>query len=121
MRTKLNELILNVDLCNYDILVLIETWLSSDFLDSELQFTDFNIYRKDRSADTSDKTRGGGVLIAVRKYLSSQLIVPVSKSIEDLYVKFNYGNNKFIIGGVYIPPRSSVEKYHIHIDNIFDI
>lgn len=121
MRTKIDELILNVELCNYDVLILIETWLNSDFLDSELNFTDFNLYRKDRSVDTSDKSRGGGVLIAVRKYLSSKLVVPSSKIIEDLYVKINFGHKKVLIGGVYIPPRSSVEMYYTHIDNVFEI
>ena len=94
----------------YDILVFNETWLSNDINSAELQLFDYNIYRKDRSSDTSSFSRGGGVLIAVRKIFAST-VLSANNNIEQLFVKIETNNNKFILSTVYFPPRSAHEKY----------
>lgn len=40
--------------------VLTETWLGDDILNSELGFDSYNVFRTDRSVNTSKYTRGGG-------------------------------------------------------------
>lgn len=71
-----------MSIVNYDIICLNETRLNNDILDAELGFTNFNLYRDDRNL-TYGKSRGGGVLIAVNKEISCQLLnVAVCVGIE---------------------------------------
>lgn len=51
---------------NYDFICLSETWLNTNVFDVELGFINYNIYRNDRNLSFG-KTRGGGVLIAIKK------------------------------------------------------
>ena len=53
---------------SYDILIITETWLKSEIEDAELGLESFYIFRKDRKLNT-DISRGGGVLVVVRKNL----------------------------------------------------
>lgn len=54
--------------CNFDILGLSETWLTSDWDSSSFNLEGYNLIRKDRGA------RGGGVGAYVRKHISSQIV-----------------------------------------------
>lgn len=110
LRTKLHLLYENVSYSQYDILVINETWLTGDIDSAELQMLDYNIYRRDRSPETSTYSRGGGVLIAVRKTLTSTVLA-ASKNIEHLFVKIDIDNSKFIFATAYFPPRSAPDKY----------
>ncbi|KAH8320191.1 hypothetical protein KR059_011229, partial [Drosophila kikkawai] len=70
MRTKTGAVYLATSSCDYDVIILVETWLNMDFFDNE--FFDANLYqvfRKDRDAAKTQCSRGGGVLIAVRRTL----------------------------------------------------
>ena len=51
---------------SYDILIITETWLKSEVEDAELGLDSFHVFRKDRTLN-KDISRGGGVLVAVRK------------------------------------------------------
>lgn len=66
----------------------------------------YNVYRYDRCNLTSLCTRGGGVLIVVRKDLCSSSISISNLSVEQVYVRCTIGSKYFVIGGVYIPPNS---------------
>lgn len=69
------------------MIALSETWLDSSVLSSEILSNEYQIYRKDRSTLTSSKSRGGGVLVAVKScYVSSEVYLPV-KDIEMICVK----------------------------------
>ena len=67
---------------DYDIIVL--TWLNMNVGDSELGLTNFTIYRFDRNENTSNCTRGGGTLIAVKNTYNSTLINISVISLEHL-------------------------------------
>lgn len=57
---------------DYDVFVIIESWLNNDFYNEE--FFDANlytVYRKDRDFLSTGHTKGGGVLIAVKMYINS--------------------------------------------------
>lgn len=60
VRTKLRLLTCNALLCSYDVVVFTETWLTSDFYDNELGFSNFELYRCDRDSIKSQCSRGGG-------------------------------------------------------------
>ena len=74
LRTKTADLYAASYESEYDVIVLTETWLD-DAISSTMLFDDnrFTVYRTDRSTTNSTKTRGGGVLIAVKKKLPPAL------------------------------------------------
>jgi hypothetical protein len=84
--------------------VLTETWLTDSFTDCELGLSNYNIYRYDRCSITSNYLRGGGVLIGIRKYISSELVVVREINVEHLFVMLTVGSSKFIINAAYFPP-----------------
>lgn len=100
--------------------MLIESWLTSDITDSELELEEYDIFRCDRSLLTSNKSRGGGVLIASCKKLKINFF-NIHTDVEQLFVSFKYGREKYIIGAVYIPPNSPQEVYNRHCDTIENI
>lgn len=109
----------NVYLCDYDIIALSETWLSSNVNTSELGLLNYVTYRSDRNPITSNCSRGGGVSLSINnKYHSRLLPVPVSP-VEHLFVitKFDI-NNYIIIGNVYFPPNTDISVFNIHFDII---
>lgn len=114
MRSKTNDFFLAAASSDYDVIVLTETWLRSDVSNSELA-QNYNIYRCDRSHDTSRRQRGGGVLIAVKSSMES---VPVRldgcESLEQVAVKVSLGNKYFFVCGIYLRPRSKPECYIQH-------
>ena len=68
------------------------------FYDADAGLTYFNIYRQDRSSNTSVFRRGGGVP-------SKCLQVP--DNIEHVFVPIR----PVILGAVYNPPNSSAQSY----------
>lgn len=118
LRTKLTNFICNISSFNYVFLVLTETWLTDSIQNSELALFNYNIYRYDRCNVSSVCTRGGGVLIGIRKNFPSQIITVPVANIEQIFVRFDIVSLKFIIGGVYIPPRSTTVIYESHTQSI---
>ena len=109
LRTKTADFYLNMLTCDYDIIVLCETWLAGDILDSELFCDRYLVYRRDReSSGFHNNKSGGGVLIAVSKRLSSCRLCNCESKCEDVWVSVDiYIDNKLeklFICGVYIPP-----------------
>ena len=99
-----------VELCNLaletksDIIVGTETWLTGDVKNSELLLDDYDVYRRDRAS------RGGGVLIAVKKSLFCQHISTSTNS-ETLSVKIKLNGQKpLIICAVYRPPDYTFQE-----------
>lgn len=69
-------------LCSlYDVLIFTLTWLSDNIMSTELGFHNYDIYRLDRTVQTSLLSRGGGVLIAVQNNLHCKLIKVENKNI----------------------------------------
>ena len=116
--TKLSTLYRNACLGIYDIIILVETWLTKDHSIDESDIPDFDIYRTDRNILTSNKLKGGGVLIAVRKGFKSKQIQHSEQSVEHNFVSLTFGNVKYIAGAVYIPPNSPQEIYENHCSEV---
>ena len=84
---------------NFSIICLTETWLSDHVYNNEILPSDFVLYRKDRAS------RGGGVLVAVKKSLSSSVF---SSPLELEVVTVKLGSKQeCILCCVYVPPNSS--------------
>lgn len=118
LRTKITDLVKSILCSQYDILIFVESWLSNDISDSELSVDSFNLFRCDRSTDTSTKIRGGGLLIYIRDNINSKRLKVEYNSVEQLFLLCSFGNNVFIIGGVYIPPKSESGQYDKHCHSV---
>ena len=81
-RTYHNNIISVIYSKNLDIICITETWLNNSVLSKEILPTLYTIYRNDRA------NRGGGVLIAIKNSIPSQLFI-TSNSIEMIAVYIN--------------------------------
>lgn len=113
LRTKLPELStsLSTHAVRYDIVILVETWLTENFYSAELGLSGYNIYRCDRSRLTSTAERGGGILVAVSSSIVSSSIAPIRNNIEQLLVRVSGREGSHIIGAMYLPPVSPPVTY----------
>ncbi|KAB0794120.1 hypothetical protein PPYR_13740 [Photinus pyralis] len=121
IRTKINHFnnALISSCVDYDVIILTETWLHSGILNNELELNNkYFIHRCDRSSETSNLLRGGGVLIAVKNTMFSKIINISVKSIEQLFLQIECNNHVYIVGVVYIPPRSHSSYYTKHCQAI---
>ncbi|XP_055527695.1 uncharacterized protein LOC129720266 [Wyeomyia smithii] len=114
LRTKTNELRLLLSSCDYDVLVFTETWLRPDIIDSELS-SDYSLFRCDRSERTSELSRGGGVLIAIKNNITSTLIsLPNSSHLEQVAVRVHLPSRSLYICCIYLRPNSNADVYAAH-------
>ena len=76
MRTKLETVLKFTKQSIYDVIVVVETSLNEDFFDAEFCDLDtYSLFRKDRDLCKTNKNKGGGVLIAVRRTLSFFMLI----------------------------------------------
>ena len=102
---------------NYQVVAFTETGLNEHFYTGELGFDTYNVFRLDRSAITSTAQRLGGVLIAVHESIPSRLIRSTD-DIEQVYVLVGSGKKQMIVGCIYLPPNSPLEKYESVSNNL---
>lgn len=112
LRSKLNDLrcALAVTAVDFDVIILVETWLNDSLSDSELGFGNYNIFRLDRNPENSVFSRGGGVLIAVRNCLCSRALSIAVANIEQLFVDVRV-NGKHMILARFMFPRHLMFVY----------
>lgn len=97
--------------------MLTETNLCDDISDAELGLSNYFIFRKDRSRETSNKKWLGGVLLAVHKTVSCSFL-PTTAPLEQVYVTIGSPKVKCILGCVYLPPESTIENYLMVSDTV---
>lgn len=95
-----------IDSSEYDVIILIETWLKLLILSSELFDPEiWQVFRCDREQCSGDLRDGGGVLVAVKLNLSPEHVSINSVShIEEEWVRIRLAYKSLILGAVYIPP-----------------
>jgi hypothetical protein len=118
LNTKLTNFKCNASSVNYIFIVLSETWLHDNISNSELGLVNYNIFRYDRCISNSNCSRGGGVLIGIRKDLPACLVKVTQLNVEHIFVRFTIDSYTYIVGGVYIPPHSSSLIYESHVSSI---
>ena len=114
LNTKIDEFSENVLICQYDVIVLTETWLHEGVYSSELFHAKYNVYRCDRRGTK----RGGGVLVAIKEGYESKHI-SVNCETEALVVKLNFNNRFYYIVAPYFAPSSNVKTYR-SLNKIFE-
>lgn len=125
LRTKTADFSRNVLSCDCDIIALTETSLCSSIYDGELfKCSQFSVYRHDRSALNSTHERFGGVLIAVRSSIRSEIVeVPGTENVELLVVRVKCQTGFIYVCCLYIPSGSSVDVYNNYVlalERVFD-
>lgn len=71
LRTKCIEFYNNILLYDYDIIAITETWLHDSIFDSEICDPRYDIFRYDRDCNLTQKSKGGGVMLCVRRELGA--------------------------------------------------
>lgn len=103
---------------DYDVIILVETWLTDDIACTELGLHNYCIFRKNRCAATSMFSRGGGVLIAVKRGWGASELLPSVGNIEQVFVKVTMGDSVYVFSAVYFPPGSPPPSYVGHCSSI---
>ena len=103
---KRDELKLLIEKSRPDVILLTETWLSSDIDDREIGLPDYAIYRQDRS-----NSIGGGVAILVQNRLRAFLRLDIKEATgfsEMVWCQVTTRLDKSIlVGCVYRSPSAS--------------
>lgn len=86
LRSKCLDFYRNMSLSNHDIIVITETWLVDSISSSELFDDRYLVWRRDRDYLATGQTKGGGVLIAVRKDITVAPQPTFQSSAEDLWL-----------------------------------
>lgn len=109
-----------MSLSDYGIIVLTETWLNDEIYNNELGLNNFNVFRQDRDQIATGKSRGGGVLFAVKSNFKASLMQAPHKSPfhEEIWVKTMVNGFLLIFCVVYFPPQSKLSEYENHANNI---
>lgn len=124
IRTKINSIYEASSTGSYDAFVFVETWLNSNFSDTEIFDPNiYKVFRKDRDSSSTGRVRGGGVLVAIK---SSFIVRNISLHIQDplldqLCLCISVDNSCFFICVSYIPPNSPDSLYIAHTNNITSI
>lgn len=113
LKTKLNEFYLSLSENDFEIVCITETWLNSTIYDGELFDDRYLVYRSDRNLRSTDKSDGGGVLIAVKKtLLSSRISACNADQCDDVWVKITLNDNtSLVICCAYCFPNLNEQQY----------
>lgn len=99
--------------CDADIIIGTETWLTEHIADNELSLPkSFVVFRKDRKV-----SRGGGVIIAVKKEFQPSLI-PINSPLEMVWIVTRHCHVHCVIGSCYRPPDSQPDFVDLFNDAI---
>lgn len=106
------SLLAAIDSSEYDVIVLIETWLNGNIPSSSIFDSDkWEIFRRDRCAN-GDTREGGGVLVAVRKHLCpTDVVITVDPHTEQIWAKICLPTKNVFVCAAYIPPYVNEELY----------
>lgn len=126
LRTKCLDIYRNIIACEYDIIILTETWLCDSILDSELCDASYDIFRSDRNLTLTNKKTGGGSLILVKSALNAAVRPEwLVDSLELVWISIpkhslKNANGNLHVASVYIPGESNSNHQPQDIDTFID-
>lgn len=88
LRSKLSCLKCNVALFNYIFICLTEPWLCDSFYDNELGLSNYAVFRCYRNSFTSNFSRSGSALIAIRNDVVCELLPTIVKMLNIYLLNF---------------------------------
>lgn len=125
MRSKLNEFRNDLSNCPYDVILINETWLQDQYLDTEIITNGWSLFRKDRARlNVENDERGGGVFIAVKdSFFSSPIQIQINDAAKFDFTacRLQVPGKQIYIGCFYIPPNSNREQYELLGKAFYDL
>ena len=100
---------------NPDVVCLVETWLCSDILDSEVFIPNYSIVRLDRSR------HGGGVAMYIHDSVAYNVLLCGPAGLELIVVSLLRNNFKLCLSVFYRPPSSHSSIFDTMCDTLFSI
>lgn len=101
--------------------MLSETNLTADISNAEVGLLNHKIYRKDHSNETSDRVRGGGIIVAADKDIPSFEVSVSTNPIESVFVLISLNHGfKTLINGVYIQASQPLHVYQAYYKTVED-
>ena len=94
---------------HYDLVIVVESWLSAEVLDSEIHVPGYNPVRKDRNR------HGGGIVIFVSDQVNCHLLQHPHPDLELILLECTISSHLYTIGGFYRPPITGLHymsKFH---------
>lgn len=116
MRSSMESFRNDVLNCDYDVIIISESWLQISHLNSELLPNGWSIYRKDRTLSSNkEDALGGGVFIAVKDTIPSSEVDLDTTHGDTLFdivgCKLHLKGKLLFLSAFYFPPRASEENY----------
>ena len=120
LKPKTVELYHELKVCNYDIMVLSETWLKTNYPTRMLAFPGYVLVRADRKFSPKGY---GGVAILHRECLEvKKVITPSPKNpdckLESLWCVFRLKRRVIVVGAVYRVPRYTTAALDADFDEL---
>lgn len=107
---------------SYDVVLLTETWLLDGVNDAELFSDSYTVWRRDRDYASVGQTRGGGVLIAVRRDLAAHARPEWHSTAEDIWISIDIKSKrqdvfKLHIGCLYLCQQNQGLSFSSQLKN----
>lgn len=115
----MSECYLSLLSSDYDVVVLSETWLYEGVFSSEFVPDSYAVLRCDRDFDAAGRSRGGGVLIAIKnKFISEQVSIPhscrlASPTLDMLACRVQLGSISVVFVAIYLPNTPSEHELNV--------
>lgn len=122
VKTKLNELNLNLSISNYDCIAFTETWLNNEYFDSEIFERKYTVYRKDRNLKQAGKMDGGGIALAIKQKFKTMRCDYLEDNVtESLWIKvYSSTNSYFFVGVVYFIVNAPKEHFKYFFNKLIE-
>lgn len=113
---KCDDILTSSSSCDYNVIALTETWLNGSINNNEFISDRYSVYRKDREQSSVKEKRGGGVLIAIRTEIHSELYTnDKMNDLEAVCVKIPLPSGYIYVYCLYIQPSATIDTYRAHV------
>lgn len=118
---------------DFDIVVIVETWLLDGIYDTEVFDSRYDVFRCDRNTNTTGHVRGGGVMVLTKREFATSIGVNISllysahfEAIHEIIParKINTKVDLHVVG-VYLPGSHSsrdpiLDSFKFYLNNILN-
>lgn len=119
LRSKAQHFSDQIDNMMLPLICLTETWLKDDNINSQFFPCNYVIYRNDRNLARTNKSKGGGVLIAVNSNIfpvSARCYTYDTPNIEAIWITTKFNGRNLLIGTIYLPPDCPILTFSSYLD-----